>query len=403
MARRVRSSPLETRTSRLKLQARGKPYWVKLAEGLSLGYRRNAGPGSWSMRVADGKGGNWIKIVGPADDYEGTQGALTFWDAQLKAREPERSGADDHGKPQTVNEAVEAYARDLATRGGWASNASVIRYHMTPSLGSKLVAQLNARELRHWRDSLLDKDITAATVTRICKSLAAALSLCAKHDQRVQNRNAWKAGLEALPDSGSARNVILSDDQARKFVASAYEIGPALGVLVELCAITGARPSQLRRLTVGDVQRNRLMMPSSLKGKGKGKRRVERKPVPIPEALALRLKQAGKGRSPEAPLLLKDDGQPWAKANHREPVRAAVKRAGMDPDKVTIYALRHSSIVRQLLKGIPIRVVADVHDTSVAMIEKTYSKHISHHADELVRSTLLDLNVPPTGNVVPLR
>ena len=84
-------------------------------------------------------------------------------------------------------------------------------------------------------------------------------------------------------------------------------------------------------------------------------------------------------------------------------MRDAVKRAGMDPDKVTIYALRHSSIVRQLLKGIPIRVVADAHDTSVAMIEKTYSKHISHHADELVRAALLDLNVPPTGNVVPLR
>ena len=113
---------------------------------------------------------------------------------------------------------------------------------MTPSLGSKLVAQLNARELRHWRDSLLDKDITPATVTRICKSLAAALSLCAAHDQRVQNRDAWRVGLASLPDSGSARNVILSDDQARKFVAAAYEIGPALGLLVELCATTGARP-----------------------------------------------------------------------------------------------------------------------------------------------------------------
>jgi integrase len=403
MARKVRSSPLETRTARLKLAIRKRPYWVRLNnEGLSLGYRRNQAGGTWSMRVADGRGSRWIKAIAPADDYEGTAGALDYWAAQRRAVELHRGGAaDDHGKLQTVAEAVEAYARDLATRGGGATNASVIRFHMTPSLGTKLVASLNARELRHWRDSLLDKGLAPASVTRVCKALAAAFSLAAAHDPRIQNRDAWRVGLASLPDSGTARNVILSDDQVRKFVAAAYEVGPALGLLVELSAITGARPSQLRRLTVGDVQRNRLMMPSSLKGKGK--RRVERRPVPIPEALALRLKQAGKGRTSDAPLLLKDSGEPWQKTNHADPVRAAVQAAGLDPDKVTLYALRHSSIVRQLLKGLPIRVVGDAHDTSVAMIEKTYSKHIAHHADELVRSALIELAVPVAGNVVPLR
>jgi len=39
-----------------------------------------------------------------------------------------------------------------------------------------------------------------------------------------------------------------------------------------------------------------------------------------------------------------------------------------------MYALRHSSIVRMLLQNIPIRFVASLHNTSVAMIEKTYSK-----------------------------
>jgi hypothetical protein len=45
-----------------------------------------------------------------------------------------------------------------------------------------------------------------------------------------------------------------------------------------------------------------------------------------------------------------------------------------------MYALRH---VRQLLANVPIRVVAMLHDTSVAMIEKTYSKYIADHADVL--------------------
>ena len=41
---------------------------------------------------------------------------------------------------------------------------------------------------------------------------------------------------------------------------------------------------------------------------------------------------------------------------------------GLDPAVVTVYALRHSSIVRMLLKNVPIRFVASLHNTSVVMI-----------------------------------
>src|SRR4029077_20131655 len=117
MARRIRSSSLETRTARLKLKIRGKPHWQRINEGLSLGYRRNAtGSGSWSIRIADGRGGNWVKVIGPADDYEGTQGALTFWEAQRRAVELHRGGADDHGKLASVVEAIAAWRRDLVAR-----------------------------------------------------------------------------------------------------------------------------------------------------------------------------------------------------------------------------------------------------------------------------------------------
>jgi hypothetical protein len=71
---------------------------------------------------------------------------------------------------------------------------------------------------------------------------------------------------------------------------------------------------------------------------------------------------------------------------------------------VTLYALRHSSIVRQLLAGVPTRVVASHHDTSVVMIERTYSKYILDHSDALVRRGLLDVERPPAGdNVLTLR
>jgi hypothetical protein len=70
---------------------------------------------------------------------------------------------------------------------------------------------------------------------------------------------------------------------------------------------------------------------------------------------------------------------------------------------VTIYALRHSSIVRQLLAGVPVRVVAVNHDTSVVMIERTYSRHIGDYADALARVALLDIAAAPGGgNVVSI-
>jgi hypothetical protein len=48
------------------------------------------------------------------------------------------------------------------------------------------------------------------------------------------------------------------------------------------------------------------------------------------------------------------------------------RRAGLNPDEVTIYALRHSSIVRQIKANVPIRIIAVSHDTSVRMIEQHY-------------------------------
>jgi hypothetical protein len=59
-----------------------------------------------------------------------------------------------------------------------------------------------------------------------------------------------------------------------------------------------------------------------------------------------------------------------------------------NPATVTLYALRHTSIVRQLLANVPVRVVAALHDTSVVMIERNYSKYIADHADELARAAL---------------
>jgi hypothetical protein len=74
--------------------------------------------------------------------------------------------------------------------------------------------------------------------------------------------------------------------------------------------------------------------------------------------------------------------------------------AGLDPSEVTIYALRHSSIARDLLANVPVRIVAVKHDTSIPMIERNYSKYIADHADILSRRAMLDASISFGENVL---
>ena len=80
--------------------------------------------------------------------------------------------------------------------------------------------------------------------------------------------------------------------------------------------------------------------------------------MPITVQLATKLKAAAMGRADDAPLLLQSDGSPWGKnpgQNYHRQVDKVVTAIGLDPADVTMYALRHSSIVRMLLQNIPIR------------------------------------------------
>jgi integrase len=280
------------------------------------------------------------------------------------------------------------------------------------------VALLTWRELRKWRDDLSkappqtakrgpgkpsqrpvernDGTLAPATINRTCAAFKAALNLAAEHDERIANRRAWESGLASIPDAEQSRNVILPEATVRRLVEKARNHSPAFGLLVEVAAVTGARVSQLARIEVQDLQADRteprLMMPTSRKGKGTKK--VLRRPVPIPSELATRLQTLAADRPHMALLFVKPSGAPWKKSDHSRLFARAAEAAEQDPEKVTMYALRHSNIVRQLLAGVPIRVVAVNHDTSIAMLERTYSRHIGDYADAVARGGLLDMSVP---------
>jgi integrase len=373
MPRNIRFFDLETRSTRLKLPVAKKPIFVRVGPGVGLGYRRNRTAGSWVGRFADGKGANRTEVIGLADDYENANGnrILDFWQAQERVRALARGdGGRVLGRPIRVGEALEAYEADLRTRGADVGNVARVQVHLAPDLRGMAVALLAARDLRRWRDGLI-KILAPSTVNRTCTALKAALNLVADHDERIANRRAWETGLGTIPDAEKSRNVILSDADIRWIIAEAQALSPEFGMFVEVAAVTGARVSQLSRLEVQDLQADRadtrLLMPTSRKGRGT--KMSQRHPVPIPAGLALCLQAMATDRPATAPLLLKSSGDAWRKSDHSRLFRRVATAAHQDPAEVTIYALRHSNIVRQLLAGVPIRVVAVNHDTSVAMID----------------------------------
>jgi integrase len=410
MPRKVKDRKLDSREARSKLKVRGVPYYTAIGKTDHIGYRRLKGKdGTWHWRRYVGDQNSerdyeWTAL-GVADDLSTADGVdvLTFWQAQDRAREliAERAmsspGAD--GKIITVAVALDRYKADLEVRGAYVDNVARVRIHLKDALAERPVALLSIDELRRWRDGLR-KIMAPASVNRVCNAFRAALNLAADNAKGAINRAAWEIGLKAIPGSTEARNVVLPEAHIRRLILEAPKESEEFGLLVEVAAVTGARPSQIARLLVRDLKGDKLEMPSSKKGRGEKK--IIRREVPIPAALAGRLRAGARGRGQDAVLLTKPNGQAWSRSDHTRSFRRTARRANLDPAEVTIYALRHSSITRQLTAAVPIRIVAALHDTSVAMIERTYSQQIDKHADEIVRGTLLDVGNKPDRKVVSL-
>ena len=210
---------------------------------------------------------------------------------------------------------------------------------------------------------------------------------------------AWRIGLGGLTDTYDPIDRVQPDSVVHQIITEAYALDVAFGLFVHVMAETAARPSQMARLLVADLQADRadpkLSMPSSRKGR---KRTISRRPVPISADLASRLAGVAKGRAPDAPLLLRADGKTWDSPNRQRHIQAAfaavAERVGI---KETLYCLRHSAIVRGLLSGVPARLVAANADTSLVMLERTYARFISHYGDDVARRALLTAAPSPVA------
>ena len=87
-------------------------------------------------------------------------------------------------------------------------------------------------------------------------------------------------------------------------------------------------------------------------------------------------------------MFMRSDGVPWSKDKWKKPIKAAVRAAEL-PDRASAYTLRHSVITDLVRGGLPILTVAQMSDTSVAMIEKHYGHLVRNDAEEALAKLML--------------
>jgi integrase len=445
MARTRKDEPITTRNARRALKARKKPYCRSLGPGTAIGYQRKERGGIWlAVEYLGGKNYRQTKL-GVADDVLDADGAAVLDYEQAKKaattriarwRATDRASVD--GPAPTVRSAVEVYVgmRDARERAqdrprGDAKNRLALHV-LADDIADVALHELTEAQLVRWIERR-PAELSPSTVRRIINDFKAALNMAAKkHRSRLpaEMPTIIRHGLATVEASSpQARDgAALSDIDVRRVIEAARAVDAEGGWdgdlfrLVLTLAGTGARFSQVARLRVADVQvtQGRIMVPTSRKGRGVKK--LSHIGFRVGNDVIEALRPAIAGRRGSEPLLLRwrhrqvkatETSPPrwerisrgaWLNASElTRPWAFIVMRAGLPADIVP-YALRHSSIVRMLKSGLPIRLAASLHDTSSAVIERHYASVVTDAMDELAARALIPL-VAEVGDpkVVPLR
>lgn len=419
----------DTVAKRGRLASQRNPYWAGVSGGrggVSLGYRKpTRGPGTWVGKLVI-DGARREEKLGEADDAGASGAALDYpkavtaaltWARQAFASIEAQSSGQREAAAPTVRSAVEAYIADRKLRSQHGRDASSrLTKHVlgVAWFADTKLSRLTMVAFGKWRATLPDGH-KPSTINRLLNDLRAALNAAADLHRREMPAHLAadiRAGTKAISGATEARRQILSDADVRKLIEHAFAVDADgdFGRLVLLMAATGARFSQLAGMTVADVQpvAARAMVPTSAKGRGPQK--AGRTAVPVGADVIDGLRPVLVGRAGHEPLLMrwiKRQTGPfaWERAGRAawksasEPERMwsrTIEAAGLPADTV-MYALRHSSIVRGLRSGLPVRLVAALHNTSMAMIEKHYAAFIVDATEELARRSLVSL--APTAPV----
>lgn len=351
---------METAARRARLQVRKKPYWVPAGgprDGVSLGYRRTIkGPGRWiaRLRTAGGWSEAVIGVPGPAMEFAEARARALAWAAELRAAA---------ATPLTVADAIAAYE---AARGrkDWQ-----LPHLSRAPLAEMPLGAVQVEDLRTFVQGLRLGPARRARVLASCRALFRGAYRRAGLPEPTgwpQTVTTGLAAPPAPPPKQQTRADVLDDEAIARLLAAARD--PTMRRAIILLAATGARMGQLFKMTGKDVEPGLLWVPCS--AKGSSLTRQTAKPGHVRCPVGTSVSTAVETEGPLIPLT---------------PVmfyRAFRKLCVAAKVSATAYHFRDHSIIRMLKAGIDISSVARRHDTSPAMIQRSYARHLLSGQDE---------------------
>lgn len=336
---------LDSREQRKKLPARHMPYFVDIAKGTAIGYRKGETATSWYLRRFNGKGYN-TRQIGQADDTVAADGIRVLsWPDVLKIAIDEPARAAAYAAKYNVQQCANDYLTHRRARGrsliGIKNDEGTLK-GFVEKFGTTQVSDLSTSELQRWRDSLVqptvDPDVTEArrreklrasqaSVNRKWTTCKAALNL-AFNSGRVDADLAWRR-VKPFSDVDQARTRFLSVAECNKLLG----VCPlAFRNLAQATLLTGLRPGELTRLTVDNFMGTRLEVTA-----GKGKLRH----VPLTFAGQAHFKKLAQGRAPGDLMLPNPEARAWTPMQIRRAMAPAVKAANLVP-RAIFYDLRRT-------------------------------------------------------------
>ncbi|MEM1225992.1 MAG: tyrosine-type recombinase/integrase [Planctomycetota bacterium] len=304
--------------------------------------------------------------------------AFEVWESMV---EHEKRLASSNGVQ--VGDIIDLYLVDLEQRVADGSLASVTLERRAERLALfmlyKNVASMPVVDLRvyHVKDWVNSKPNWGATTKHHAAEAVKGAFKWAFDEGRIDKHPV--NGLSVA--KGDPRDFLISEDLHGRLLDGAMDHRGnrrnvrAFRTFLMAMRMSGCRPSEIVALTIEQLDDTWVYREHKTRRKTKRARVVY--PSPCLETLA----KISAGRRSSGPVFLANHGEPWTYQKVRRRFERLKKRIEA-PAECVLMSYRHSSITDCLVADIEISKVAEMHGTSVKMIQKTYG-HLCQHQQSM--------------------